>query len=285
MPSSRDDRDWFPFRPHVPVLEFSRCDATTLRDALDTHGIVAVSDVLPATYCDTVATQMAAWLGSRGVDAQDPKTWSRYTNKHFEMSPTILGMMNTGEIRGAPFVTDTRRRPEVRRLFEQIHGTPDLEMEEGGVFWGFAPEHYPNGRIPKHRYGGFENATDMWMHTDRGRDFTEATRFMSLIMMEDAEMHDHSFVYLENSHRYHDEYLRDRPKLEMEEPGDNFIQLGFRDTTWFERKGCLWRKVVAPKGSVIVWNDRLMHSTCFPSHGRPRPKGRFVVYGGWSPSK
>lgn len=262
------------------------CTRTTLRRRLDQDGIAVVSDVLTPSHCRRTKSGIAQWLGSRGVDVRNPQTWYRYSNDYLEMSPSILGMMNTGTICNEPFVVDTRRHANVRRLFELIHGTPHLQMEHAGVFWGFPPEHYPGSKIPGERCGGFMNRRDMWMHTDRGRvpsSSSSPSRLMTLIMLEDADLHDYTFVYLTQSHLYHDEFLQQHPLLEMEEPGNNFIQLTFEDVQWFERKGCQWRKVVAPKGTVVVWSDRLIHSTCLPARGRPSPKPRFVVYGGFQP--
>lgn len=103
---------------------------------------------------------------------------------------------------------------------------------------------------------------------------------------------------------------------------DNFLQLSYNDVKWFEERGCKWSKIVAPKvrpirmnnpimcfettlflryivlhtlslvclpvspswqGCVIIWDGRLIHSTCKPLRGRADPKPRFIVYGGWVP--
>lgn len=37
------------------------------------------------------------------------------------------------------------------------------------------------------------------------------------------------------------------------------------------------------QGCVIIWDGRLIHSTCKPLRGRADPKPRFIVYGGWVP--
>ena len=37
------------------------------------------------------------------------------------------------------------------------------------------------------------------------------------------------------------------------------------------------------QGSIIIWDNRLIHSTCRPSKGRRLPKPRFIVYGGYVP--
>lgn len=276
---------WFPFAPHEPVLSYRHAQGARLHQRLTADGLVVVRGVVPPDACDEAAQAMATWLKRRGgVDVADPATWGRYTPEHFEMSPSIPGMMNTGPVRRAAFVREVRGRPEVRRLFERIYGTADLRMEAGGVFWSFPPEHYPRGRNPSELDGGFWHWRNMWMHTDRGRQNpAKPTCLMTAILLEDAELHDYGFAYLSGSHRLHDEFFRKHPSpLEMETPGGGYHQLTFENTKWFEEKGCEWRKVVAPKGTVIVWNDRLLHSTCLPSRGRPRPKPRFVIYGGFT---
>lgn len=37
------------------------------------------------------------------------------------------------------------------------------------------------------------------------------------------------------------------------------------------------------QGCVIIWDGRLIHSTCKPLRGRADPKPRFIVYGGLVP--
>lgn len=280
MPPSRT-KGWFPYEPHGPLLEYGRYRPRELRQRLATDGIVVVTGVVPPSDCEGAARAMAAWLGERGVDVENPKTWSRYTSRHFEMSESILGMMNTGEIRDAAFVQHIRGRKEVRRVFEHVHGVSNVTPAAGGVFWGFPPEWYPGGMIRGQQNGGFANAGDMWMHTDRGRDWGRPPGFQSLIMLEGADVDDYSFAFLSGSHLQHDTFLRKHPRLRMEESGNHYIQLGFEDTQWFEDRGCSWRKVVAPRGSVVVWSDRLIHSSDLPRKGRLHPKPRFVVYGGY----
>jgi hypothetical protein len=278
---------WFPFQPHEPVLAFADLDRHVLRQRLATDGLVVVRDVVAPTACAAAARGMAAWLRRRGVDPDDPSTWSRYTPEHFEMAATIPGMMNTGPIRRAAFVGATRARPEVRRLFELLYGTARLRMEDGGVFWSFPPERHVGA--PARRGGdGFAHWRDMWMHSDRGRrPATDPETLLTTLVLEDSGLLDYGFVYMSQSHRHHDEFFEAHPApLSMEAPGGvgGYVQLAFEDTNWFEGKGSTWRKVVAPKGSVIVWSDRLVHSTCLPVRGRPSPKPRFVLYGGFRPA-
>lgn len=156
------------------------------------------------------------------------------------------------------------------RFFEDLYGTDDLVMELGGVFWGFAPEKYPNNCIPKsldvNGFGGFLHWKEMWMHSDHGRKGGKA-KFACTVQLEDAGMEDHSFVYMGGSLHHHDAFFAAHNTTMLENPErikqtkDHFTQLTFEELAWFEERGCTWRKIAAPKGSLIIWDTRTIHST------------------------
>lgn len=214
-----------------------------------------------------------------------------------------------------------RSSPKVVEIFKVLYDMPsedDLVMQLQGLFWGFPPEHYPGGFIPPQEgappnHGGYYHWSQMWMHSDRGRSTTWPPRLQCTLVLEDVSLYDHGFVFLSKSHYYHDEFFAAHPPGTLElEPGpnpppatpgapgtmaaqqqqqqqaeeegkDNYIQLTYDNVKYFEQRGCQWKKVVAPKGSIIIWDSRLIHSTCAPSRGRPYPRARFIVFGGYVP--
>lgn len=127
------------------------------------------------------------------------------------------------------------------------------------------------------------------MHSDRGRrDKTIPTQYLTTILLDDVDMDDHGFVYMSKSHKYHDRFFDKHPKgsLHFESTTDSTgtVQLTFDEMEYFEKRGCHWRKVVAPKDSVIVWDTRLIHCTSNPRKGRLNPQNRYLIYGGWEPA-
>ena len=211
---------------------------------------------------------------------------------------------------------------EIFKVLYDMPSEDDLVMQLQGLFWGFPPEHYPGGFIPPQEgapsnHGGYYHWSQMWMHSDRGRSTTWPPRLQCTLVLEDVSLYDHGFVFLSKSHYYHDEFFAAHPPgtLELEPrptpppatPGapetmaaqaqaqqqqqqqaeeegkDNYIQLTYDNVKYFEQRGCQWKKVVAPKGSIIIWDSRLIHSTCAPSRGRPYPRARFIVFGGYVP--
>jgi len=180
---------------------------------------------------------------------------------------------------------------------------------------GFIP---PQEGAPSNQ-GGYYHWSEMWMHSDRGRSTTYPAPLQCTLVLEDVSLYDHGFVFLSKSHYYHDEFFASHPpgtleleprsllppttpvaagsaamrqqqqqqqqqqQLLQEEGKDTYIQLTYENVKYFEQKGCQWKKVVAPKGSIIIWDSRLIHSTCAPSRGRPFPRARFIVFGGYVP--
>jgi len=112
------------------------------------------------------------------------------------------------------------------------------------------------------------------------------------MVLEEAGMDDYSFVYMEGSHKYHDQFFRDHPDpLELEDGKkavgmmnpDAYVQMTYDDLKYFEEKGCGWRKVVAGKGTLVLWDSRTIHSTAKPTRGRRTVRPRFLLYGGLVP--
>lgn len=123
------------------------------------------------------------------------------------------------------------------------------------------------------------------MHSDRGRYTSHPTTYQSTIALEAADYSDHCFGYMSGSHKLHDLFFEEHPTLEMEPIAqEGCTQLSYTELKWFEERGCEWVKVPVGKGALVLWEDRLIHSTCPPLRGRQEPKPRYIIYGTVAPS-
>lgn len=148
-------------------------------------------------------------------------------------------------------------------LFSEIYGHGKLKRGLSGVYLGFPPEGYPEGEIPGKQNGGYHDAEDIRMHTDCRRLSASSPVYHTTYVHRDSNMEDAGFVYLSGSDRYHDEFLGARARCKQElgvlAETSGYIELTRKEIDWFLQKGCKWTKVVAPQGSVIIWNHRLRH--------------------------
>lgn len=182
-----------------------------------------------------------------------------------------------------------RSSPRVVDIFKILYDLPsddDLVMQLQGIFWGFPPEHYPEGYCPAAPQGGYYHWSSMWMHSDRGRSTVWPPKLQCTIVLEDVSLYDHGFVFLSKSHYYHDEFFATHPPgtLELEGANNNdkegyiqvslergislccrgilmtpprllsFItQLTYENVKYFEQRGCQWKKVVVPKVNMSMF--------------------------------
>ena len=54
---------------------------------------------------------------------------------------------------------------------------------------------------------------------------------------------------------------------------------------WLKQKGCEWRTIIAPKGSMVFWDSRTAHTGTLPRRDRPNENWRFLVYVCYTPAR
>jgi hypothetical protein len=107
-----------------------------------------------------------------------------------------------------------------------------------------------------------------------------------MVTFEDVEELDACLGVLQGSHRFHEEYCREvssselLPRRVMSHPScdpcphdvlwsvqvrgglevlNDWHQITTKHVKWFQSKGCRWRNIVAPRGSLVLWDSRTFH--------------------------
>ena len=159
---------WNPFEPHRLRLKYDEVirdgGMAAVHQSLEVYGVAVIDGVIPPEVCDKARADLLGWIKEEaGVDAVDPSTYHKYSQEFLTMSPTILGMMNAGNVCFSPSVLLPRAHSQVERFFHAFYSTPDpLVMELGGVFWSFPPECYPGSGIARDGHEGYWHWRDMW---------------------------------------------------------------------------------------------------------------------------
>lgn len=88
---------------------------------------------------------------------------------------------------------------------------------------------------------------------------------------------------LENSHRFHQEFFQ---HFNTNSKGRDWFELN-RSThyEWFTARGCEWRTILAPKGSMVFWDSRTIHMGTSPRENRPNANWRFLSYVCYTPAR
>jgi hypothetical protein len=116
--------------------------AATVREVLEEHGVAVIPNILTSEECTMLEAMMWDWLRDLWADDADrishdaPQTWPNLQ----KLKPLHAGLLQHWGVGQTPQAWYVRAHPNVRRVFEEIWGTPELLSSFDGLFWGFPPE-------------------------------------------------------------------------------------------------------------------------------------------------
>ncbi len=209
------------------------------------------------------------WLESlgTGLDRNDPSTWT--AEKWPQNSRGIISCYNIGH---APFLWKLRQNPRVLETFcklWKVESPEDLLVSFDGCC------------IQKPSSRGTKN----WLHIDQTRPEYKGKRvcIQGHITMTDmgGDSNVSSLCVLEGSHKYHAEFIdwmkETHPDEKQPTDNGNWFKIPQCGLDWYKNvKGC--REILLPvsKGSLTLWDSRLVH--CTSNQGRPNSDFRYVCY-------
>jgi ectoine hydroxylase-related dioxygenase (phytanoyl-CoA dioxygenase family) len=248
----------------------SYCDFTTditnLNQKLETDGVAVIPNILDKQRIDTTINSMHSWLNnvwnsdSDRIDINSPSSYRNY----YKFIPLHSGMLQHHGIGHQQFVWDIRQNRNVIKTFETIWSDPNLLVSFDGVNFVFPPE------ITKRGYyqGG------QWFHTDQSSFKKGLHCIQGMVNLYDVTEGDGTLSILTGSNSLHEEFFTYH---QIDEKSD-WYKLSDQHLQWFLERGCEWKNVLAPAGSMIFWDSRTFHMAIEPQKNRPNQNFRFVIY-------
>ena len=82
---------------------------------------------------------------------------------------------------------------------------------------------------------------------------------------------------MEGSHKYHKEF---QERFQINDKKDWYLlKKGVKDGEQFYRdKGCSYKKIMCPRGSLVLWDSRTIHCGMEPMRERENPNIRCIIY-------
>ncbi|XP_064611608.1 uncharacterized protein LOC135475610 [Liolophura sinensis] len=224
------------------------------RAELGKKGYVVIEDVLSGNVCDTFVQQYQEWLSSFTKHNSWPFSYNsliqRYKVGHAEPS--------------------WRVRLATTPVFAQLWGTEKLLTSFDAI---------AIGRPPEEGSKEFRRANQHWLHSDQSASQIGRHCVQGAVYLESADEDDWTLEVLEESHKYHQEFMQSHPKAFLRSSLAKFYRLRDGEPEWFEEKGCLRKTVAVPKGGMVLWDSRLIHANAKPVKGRRNPgRWRHVVF-------
>lgn len=242
-------------------------DLDSLAGTLEKYGVAVLPNLFTDEECEKVKKSVFDEMASKhGVHTPDD---------FYKVEPIEAGILQKFGLSLLKEVLDLKTDERVVEAFRRVW--PEANGELTTSFDGICIQPPPEQITDKPFFK--ENL----FHTDQASNKKEKCCVQAFINLEPTETGDGCLSVLTKSHRFFNEFF---DFFKISSLGLDWFVIN--DTThldWFINKGCEWKTIMAPKGSLVLWDSRTIHMGTEPRQGRPHPDHwRFVVYVCYTPA-
>ena len=240
-------------------------------ETLRAHGYLVIPGILTPEECDAFIVDVWAWLESlgKGITRQNVASWAPQ-----QWISMIHGIIKGYGIGQQEFMWKLRTHKKVVRVFQKLWREEDLVCSFDGMSL-----HRPKELVPSihsvTRRVDVDKPTN-WMHLDHTPENPHES-VQAFVSLFENTAEDGCLLVYDGSHLLFDEFFAARAEGEKV-AGDNWYLLTPRDHAWFAARHCRLVRVAAPKGCMVLWNSKTVHSSAFAMEDRVRPMMRMVLY-------
>lgn len=237
-----------------------------LLNKLDIDGYCVVPDIISLDKSDEYINRIWDWLESlgTGLERNDSSTWNSNN-----WPPNINGIIQQLRAGQEQFAWDIRCEPNVINVFENIWKTNKLLVSSDSICI----------MIPPEISGVYQ--TRNWLHVDQSSKKIGKHCIQGFVNLEETGEEDACLLVYKGSHIYHKELFERNGKTVKHD----WYELNKNDLEWIENKNLELVRVTAPKGSMVLWDSRLIHCNTTAKGNRLYPRFRYVIYVCMTPSE
>jgi hypothetical protein len=238
---------------------------TEIWEKLSRFGVAIVPNVLNEEECKHVTG--CAWdyfekiteKCEKPIDRNNQSTWCLFKNLFGQLGGQLYQNFGTGVMEGSRFC-----RVKGASVFARLYNVrpEDLLVSVDAFSLGIPPKLLPKKEIAPKR--------PTVLHSDQSYAKRGLVTVQSWLTSENVEEGDRSLEFLEGSHLLHEEFAKafftSRRKSPPKE--DWFHLKDPEHIAFYEANDkCLRRRIRCPKGSMVLWDSRTIHSGANPVKG------------------
>ncbi len=249
------------------------CSPENIKLTLDQYGVAIVPNVLNSAECGNMVDGMFQFVETltRGtanaIIRTDQRTYKNFNN----LLPTKSMILQHWSIGHAQYVWDVRQNKKIVDIFSKLYNVPSQDLLVGfdGSSISFAPEITNVGW----------ESRDVAFHCDQNFKRNEFECIQSWVNGFDTNVGDATLAFLESSNRHHGAF---QTRYNITDNAD-WLKLNHEQKLFYTDLGCIEKRIMCPRGSLVLWDSRTIHTGARPIRGRAIPNTRCVVYACYQP--
>ena len=243
-------------------------DKEHLKETLDMYGVAIIPNVLNSQECKQMTDGM--WDYFEHITQEWPIPISRRSipswREIYKLYPKHSMLFQHHGVGHMQTIWDIRQHPDIVDIFAHFWScTPeDLLVSFDGCSFNIPPEETNRGW----------NRNHTWYHCDQSPTRNGFECVQSWVTGLDVNEGDATLAFMEGSQAYHAEFGQHFGVTEKK----NWYKLQREEEQFYIDKGCAYKKVKCPKGSMVFWDSRTIHCGTEAMRERPTPTFRAVIY-------
>lgn len=244
-----------------------------IKETLDTYGVA----IIPSLLCDqeSEAIVQGTWQylehitqkWATPIKQEDTKTWIQF----YKLFPIHSMLLQYWQVGHAQVSWDVRQNPKVADIYANIYNckSEELLVSFDGLSFHLPPETTKRGW----------NKNNLWLHCDQSYTQNDFKNAQSWVTGTEVNEGDATLAILEGSNKYHKEFAT---RFNMTK-NVQWTKLTEEQITFYKERNCEFKKIICPKGSMVLWDSRTIHCGVEADKSRVKPNIRAIIYVCYAP--
>lgn len=240
----------------------------SVKETIEKYGVAIIPSILNEEECEHLVNGL--WDYFEGltqnweipINRNKKESW-REIYKLMPLHSMLFQYFSAGH---SQVVWDIRQNEKILDVFTTIWDCKkeDLLVSFDGLSFNMPPE------VTKRGW----NLENTWYHTDQSYTRPDLEIIQSWVTGLDVNEGDATLAFMEGSNRFHAEFAE---KFNAKDKAD-WHKLTKEEEQFYVDKGCAYKKIKCPKGSLVFWDSRTIHCGAEAMKGRAEANFRAVVY-------
>ena len=239
-----------------------------LKKTLETYGVAIIPNVLTDQECKQMTDGMWEYLEhitqkwDTPINRRNITSWREFY-KLYPKHSMLLQHHNVGHMQE---IWNQRQKPKIVDIFSHFWNTPpeELLVSFDGCSFNFPPEETNRGW----------NRNNTWYHCDQSPTRAGFECMQSWVTGLDVNDGDATLAFMEGSQKYHEELGKTFGITDKKD----WYKLTREEEQFYVDKGCAYKKIKCPKGSIVFWDSRTIHCGAEAMRERTTPTFRAIIY-------